>query len=455
MNFATEFYDVNYFQLAQCTTDDVGRNFVAVFLDTESGVNSVMKLHPVLVSNDNSASINVIGSGLSPAYAFQKILRPRNVEEISLPQRAKVSSDGIARNVLTVTSTRDISLSATISGTAYCGSTLLFPTEALGRTYYVVGWEKVTTASQFIIANPSSSDLSVEIAFPNYAFELKVNVLGKEYIYGQKASNIVIPASSTLHIRSTNKVDLSGTYIVASAPVAVFAGNRNVNVRYGNLDILMEQMPPTRTYGNYFLLTNFPKRYSPYYIRLVAGFRRTTVTYARDGFVSRYVLQEAGRMVVLEYSSSESGYIQSDQPIMAVQISPGAVYENDFGAPAMMTLVSTAQFKRRYEFVANNATKTTYVTIIVRSGDRTSMVLDGKLIVDRWSSITGSDYVHRYEAVKEGIHRVYSTDGRALFAAYIYSANDRGCATAWPAGSCANVLQEPTITTPKIRAYKK
>ena len=67
------------------------------------------------------------------------------------------------------------------------------------------------------------------------------------------ALNFAISKQGTYLIRSSN--DLSGTRIVSDKPISVFTGREctNVPVDVCCCDHLTEQVPPTVTWGNFFL----------------------------------------------------------------------------------------------------------------------------------------------------------------------------------------------------------
>ena len=71
----------------------------------------------------------------------------------------------------------------------------------------------------------------------------------------------------------------SGTRIVSNRPLAVFIGNRCINVPIGHgfCDHLTEQVPPTALWGKQFLSASIPSRRGELY-RFIAAKSSTTVT---------------------------------------------------------------------------------------------------------------------------------------------------------------------------------
>jgi hypothetical protein len=144
----------------------------------------------------------------------------------------------------------------------------------------------------------------------------------------------------------SHDVDLSGTFIDSSLPVAVYAANANIAVgpATGVTDSTSSQLFPASAWGTRFAVAPVPNNVqSGYSIRVSSGNRdgtsltvvgRETVVH---GLASR-------RALTLDFPSNEAVYIVASAPVQVVQFVRGATVSSDAGAPASLVIPAVENF---------------------------------------------------------------------------------------------------------------
>ncbi|XP_064385989.1 IgGFc-binding protein-like [Halichondria panicea] len=167
----------------------------------------------------------------------------------------------------------------------------------------------------------------------------------------------------TYQIESVN--DLTGTRITSSKPLSVFSGSDCANVPQdiNYCDHLVEQVPPTVTWGSKFLVASLEGRYSGERIRVLsARAASVTVNCNTNVSVSEFQLQSGGRFREFELLIESFCCIESTSPVLVAQYAYGG--ESDgIGDPFMMIIPPIEQFTNNYlvESFANFSSN--YVTI--------------------------------------------------------------------------------------------
>jgi hypothetical protein len=189
-------------------------------------------------------------------------------------------------------------------------------------------------------------------------------------------------ASDVLQLNSS--VDVSGTYVESSAPVAVFGGNTCsfVPSSVSYCDHIEHQMFPITTWGDEFVAARSPIRSTVQapendYWRIVASEDGTVIT-TTPAVAGIPATMNAGQVV--EVGVNHSFHIEANAPIMVGQYLTGHMatdipFENAGGDPAFALLAPTAQFLSTYVFLAPEKYLSDYVVITHPAGQ--DVMLDG------------------------------------------------------------------------------
>ena len=153
--------------------------------------------------------------------------------------------------------------------------TLIIPTNFLGKEYYVQTYPEDTYSSEFaIVATEDNTTVRIKPTFETFGGV----AAGSEITLTMNAGDAYLVASRQ-HTESDTYVDLSGSRICATNPVAVFNGNQQTNMPYsegGSKDFLSEQTLPIAQWGTDYYLALLGNTLSNVYI-ITAGYDGTEV----------------------------------------------------------------------------------------------------------------------------------------------------------------------------------
>jgi hypothetical protein len=215
------------------------------------------------------------------------------------------------------------------------------------------------------------------------------------------------------------ELDLSGTTIDASQPVAVFVGAVAVNVPFdvGTTDHIAEQLPPLETLGRFFVtgpMSASGEADVHTVVKLMAVSNATRVEFhpTTDGY-DEVTLQQGD---TLEVTLTDSVVITSIRPLLAAQFIVGREYGSSgsrpIGDPAMLWLVPERQWTESFVFEIpqeyGEGSCEAYVHVVSRTGAIVSF--DGtELEFGDWSPVGSSSvYQIAWEYIDSGIHFIES-----------------------------------------------
>ncbi|XP_076446365.1 uncharacterized protein LOC143283870 [Babylonia areolata] len=310
-----------------------GRHFVAV----------VPEYLTDTLNKDNKITANLTLTTLADSDPVNITVRLPNgkLQTVTLQNSTDAQSVGVdftnitlsahvRTNVIRVTSDADISVMLQIhrtGGKDPQGVMRLIPEEAVGREYYVV-----------TVCGTKSCYVEVVGLRPNTSMNIYLK-LGSE-----PTSNVIFDRRSytdgdviRLDIGSYEAVifecektcDMTGTLVVASKPVAVFAMS-NVEKWFYHTDFFFGQMPPMETYGKQFIVMHEPARVFDSYcllggklncngqVRIVSTEMSTTVKVFDGNVTNSHTLDSAGDSLVFEMNGKVV-QIDSDQPLLVAQ----------------------------------------------------------------------------------------------------------------------------------------
>lgn len=192
---------------------------------------------------------------------------------------------------------------------------LLLPSSVLGTEYLAVTWSDPGQYSQppylTVVAVDDDTEVtitpSVTLLIPFEPFVLAAN----------KAYTFKLGAQDTLNLEAKG-LDLTGTRISSTRPVAAFSGNACARVPNSGrfCDHVETQLPALETWGKEYWVTKFTDRGGDSdYFRVVARDDNTTLTFdpPRDNVPTL----KKGKYY--EFESKESFKLSADKPVMLAQ----------------------------------------------------------------------------------------------------------------------------------------
>ena len=173
----------------------------------------------------------------------------------------------------------------------------------------------------------------------------------------------------------SSTLDLTGSKVVSNKPIAFFSGHEcaDVPVGVGHCDHLVEQLPPTITWGRQFFVASLLGKTAGEQYKLMTSAATTTVIcycYTSGGTVSETfinTLNGAGRSHEFHIAQNMFCSIQASSPIVLVQFAIGRSLEpSEYGDPFMMMIPPVEQYGNNYTFVTQSGFENA-ITVTVAS----------------------------------------------------------------------------------------
>ena len=242
------------------------------------------------------------------------------------------------------------------------------------------------------------------------------------------SSTITLNSMETYQIESDN--DLTGTRITSSKPLSVFSGSDCANVpqSVGACDHLVEQVPPTVTWGSKFLVASLEGRSSGERIRVLSARAASIAVNCNTNVsVSEFQLQSGGSFREFEIPINSFCSIESTSPVLVVQYAYGRERDG-VGDPFMMIIPPIEQFTNNYFVEAVPLFLSNYVTVYVSSEFfQTAQILLDNSIVTGWRNVVCSSgevcgHVSR-TSVSTGAHSIHHQNSSAVLGVSVYGLN--------------------------------
>ena len=198
----------------------------------------------------------------------------------------------------------------------------------------------------------------VEVTPTASAFGLIRNEAGRSII--NHNSGVLIRSSPLLLSNNviflSSEDDLTGTKVTGSCYLSVITGHQCafIPANVQSCDGILEQIPPTETWGFNFFLSPLAKRISAGY-RFIAGADNTVVKRVCNGTESAtFTLAQAGDSRQLLIDMPTYCYVESNQPLLVAQYSLGQQYGtvvDGFADPFVTLIAPVGQFNNEYSFI--------------------------------------------------------------------------------------------------------
>ena len=245
-----------------------------------------------------------------------------------------------------------------------------------------------------------------------------------------------------------SRMNLTGSKVVSNKPIAFFSGHEcaDVPVGVGACDHLVEQLPPTITWGKQFFMVSSLGKTAGEQYKLITSSVTTTVVcycYSSGGNVSQTfmtTLSGAGRSHEFHIAQDMFCSIQASSPILLVQFAIGGDCEpSGYGDPFMMMIPPVEQYRNKYTFVTqSNFQNTITITVGAEFFNSEYIILNGNSLNSaNWTEIycsthTVCGYATRV-SLSVGRNFIYHRDPTARLGTFVYGFNRYG-SYGYPAG---------------------
>ena len=423
-----------YHNVDKCTTQSY--YYLGFFHNDQSGSESFV------LTTTESQPVNYSIYIPRNSYRHSGTVTSNNSVTLSLPYNMEVSSySHIDYGIYLETSSDKV----TVIGQNYDPYTsdtyLALPTiKSQTVTEYVYYAMSVNSPNSYsailIVATEDNTEIKLEVTqsvtvyyYHYYNYGWRNN--GYRYNYGLSSGNqltITFNKLQTRYMETTS--DLSGTKIVANKPVSVFSGHRFAYVPYssGNGGYLIEQVPPTTSWGTTYYVAPLATRNS-YTIKVLAAYDNTNVTIYCNGTGLSYSLSEKGH-TTRTLDNQEYCAIHANKNVLVAQFS-GKNGED----PSMTLIPATNNFVSRLQFPTfHHPTDShyypTYINIIVMAQyyqPKSIYLITGglkkSLDTQEWTPFRVNNTTEAYATkvpVLHGAVEIIHTDVTALMTTIVY-----------------------------------
>lgn len=200
-----------------------------------------------------------------------------------------------------------------------------------------------------------------------------------------------------LHHEPSTRADLTGAHYVANKPISVIAGHPCTNIPNGVCccDVLIEQIPPTATWGSSFLSKSFEGRDSGEVYRILAAHSLTVVTVSCSTGVGSFDLNTAGSWAEFQTPANSYCSIETNNSVLVMQYMLGAVADSDYsGDPLMMMVPPVSQYSNHHILKTISTFSQNFITLFVAPEffQPQSILVDGSnLDEELWIEVLCSD----------------------------------------------------------------
>ena len=226
---------------------------------------------------------------------------------------------------------------------------------------------------------------------------------------------------------------LTGVRVLSNKPISFFSGHQCNFVPSGVYfcDQLLDQLPNTALWGNHFLVSPLFGRTAPNIFIIVSSIHSTFATVVCSSFsetTTSNISQFTNNHEVVTVSSDAYCSIDSNHPVLVVQLSSGQEADNTSSDPFMMNVLPVKYYSNNYVVVVPAESPSSFITIFVIP----EFYQPEKIFVDNinqsfanWTSIpcTTQTIPCGYTStitVTDGLHRVYHEEEFSKISVSVY-----------------------------------
>ena len=404
-------------------------------------------------AQDATGMISNPQTGWSKPFAI-----PANtIVTIPIPEEQAYNTvrEQIAAKALYVQSSEKISLYANNFQELSSDAANILPVEALGDEYYSLSYNanmagkdieagNVATPEEFLIIAtedatlitivPASETGSGKVAGEPYTVRMNK---GESYLVKSKLGGDIVDTS---YYKS-----ITGTYIKANKPIAVFAGHKRAKISCtgsNSRDHLYEQLFPLRLWGTDYVVPSTGQERDLY--RVLAAYDDTQWSIngvaqpplRRGAYADRYVLKKECAVVISSHPVAIALFTESMDCLGAIE-----------GDPFMIVLnpVENQITEITYSPIPSSNIQNHYTTILVKQAEKMKTALTnmstGQTASIPFIDIPGSDYAYARVVTDAQPHHLENSAG---FIAYAFGYG-RAESYGYSVGARFNHLDYPPV----------
>lgn len=383
--------------------DSQGNDFWLAFIDNYQG--TVQKT--LFISGAEAASGTVEIPGIAFSQPFT--VTPGAITSVPLPDNSDMTvGEGIEPKGIHVTADHEVTVYGLTRQQFTTDAYLGLPTDVLDTEYIPLGYGiGCCTYSEFGIA-ATQNGTTVTIT-------PKVDAQG-----GHPAGtpyNVAMNQGDAYQLKSeVAQTDLSGSVITSDKPIAVFAGHECANIPDANTfacDHVVEEMPPTSTWGTSFGTVPLKTRTGGDTFRILAAQDATQVS------INGAVVATLNRGEIHQQLIDGVSTITADKPVLVAQYSNGTTFDNATSDPFEMLISPLEQFLQG-STVSTPASgfRSNFINLVVPDVDIGNVAVDGTAVPSgQFTPIGSTGFSGAQVDVGLGTHNL---TGGQPFGAFVY-----------------------------------
>ncbi|OQY27257.1 MAG: hypothetical protein B6244_11170 [Candidatus Cloacimonetes bacterium 4572_55] len=408
-----ENFDFNFnqtFRDQRTTLDNKGTEFW-LMMERNSDSN-VTGIYLDIASNvQTNGVVEIPGLLFSETFAVS----PGIVTRVTLPNDVQVtSSEEIENKGIHVMADDEVAVYGLNMREFSSDGFLCLPVDILSTNYMVMSYPNMTWLENW--GEGHLSQFGIVSPYDNVIITITPST---ETFFGQPVGvpfQVILNQGEVYQVRSllSNQpnVDLTGSIIESTLPVAVFSGNScasiPTDVQY--CDHIVEQMPPINTWGNSFVTFPLEGRENGDTFRILAFQNGTTVAF--DG----QVVTTLNFADFYEDIIEEPTHIEASNPVLVMQYSNGNQWDPNIpnnGDPFMMMIPPTEQFMNSYTFATpNEGFPTNYVNVTIQTDGISTLIFNGEPVDSGlFEPIGATGYSGAGIPIDVGSHTIENTAG--------------------------------------------
>ncbi len=379
-----------------------GTDFIFSFLPNE-GVPEKLTL---FISSNFAASGVVEIPRLASTIAFT--VKPNVATSVAIPVSMANLTKGEKSNFgIRVTADLPISLYGLNQRTYTTDAFLVLPIQALGKNYMASAFSSFAGFPSLIAVTAVHDNTEVKI---RSRVGTTTRPLGGEQVVLLNKMETFLVTSQT-----ASNIDLSGTFVESSKPIAMTSGVQcaNIPIGIGYCDHIVEMMPPVSAWGSSFITYPLARRTKGDLIRVMASADNTEVK------VNGSLVATLARGAFYDAILRTSNVIETNQPALVTQYSLGQSYDGVVSDPFMMLVPPTEQFLDKYTFsTPESGFSNHYANVVVRTTALATLRLDGATLDSAlFKPIGDGSYSGGQIPLAPGSHSIFAA---APFGLYVY-----------------------------------
>lgn len=354
----------------------------------------------LFITSEQASTVTINVPGISFTQVVNVVAG--GLQTVNLPASVQVQTQFVPDNKgIHITATTEVTVYGMNAQTATTDAFLAFPIDALGKEYYVLGYNKD-------FANSIPTQATIVATENNTKVTITATETGGGFTKGVPM-DVVLQQGQVYQLRSlNNNADYTGTKVTADKPISVFGGAQCTNIS-GTLracDHLVEQLPPLSSWGKSFVTVPLATRLKGDVFRFMAQKNGTVVSV--NGLVVATLA--AGGFFETILGSTSYNRVTSTEPILVGQYSRSSEADGVTSDPFFTLIPPDEQFLNNYTISAGTANiPNNWVNITSPTSNLGNVKVDNLVVNSAlWKPIPGTSFSGAIVPVSVGVHRITS-----------------------------------------------